>query len=221
MKQILIYGGTGQAKMVKCIADSMYRPFEKIIYHLIDETATLNMPFDDIEGLIKLGPSAYEKMLKELPNENHEIEFAIAIGNPHGKRRLELTKLLYKDNFIPKNWIHTSAIIDESVKYGFGNQIHPAAIINPQVKMGNSNIINTRALVEHGCELGSGVEIGPGAILCGQIKVMDYAWIGAGAVIKPNLKIGKNSIIGAGSVVTKDVPDNEIVIGVPAKKMLR
>lgn len=221
MKQILIYGGTGQAKMVKCIAESMYKPFEKIVYHLADETIDLTLPFEEIKGVITLGPSAYEKMLKELPNDNNEIEFAIAIGNPHGKRRLELTKILLRDGFIPKNWIHSSSIIDDTVSFGIGNQIHPAAIINPQVKIGDANIINTRALIEHGCKLGSGIEVGPGAILCGQITVMDYAWIGAGATIKPNLKIGKNSIIGAGSVVTKDVPDNEIVIGVPAKKMIR
>ena len=42
-------------------------------------------------------------------------------------------------------------------------------------------------------------------------------WIGAGVIILQGVKIGDGAIIGAGSVVTKDVPENTIVFGVPAK----
>lgn len=42
-------------------------------------------------------------------------------------------------------------------------------------------------------------------------------WLGANAVIVPGLKIGDGSIVAAGAVVTKDVPTNSIVGGVPAK----
>ena len=43
------------------------------------------------------------------------------------------------------------------------------------------------------------------------------ACVGAAANILPNVVIGENSIVGAGAVVTKDVPDNKVVMGVPAK----
>lgn len=43
------------------------------------------------------------------------------------------------------------------------------------------------------------------------------AWIGAGATILPGVTIGENSIVAAGAVVNKDVPDNTIVGGIPAK----
>lgn len=49
------------------------------------------------------------------------------------------------------------------------------------------------------------------------IKVEDNVWIGANATILPGVTIGKNSIVGAGAVVTKDVPENTIVGGNPAK----
>jgi acetyltransferase-like isoleucine patch superfamily enzyme len=45
------------------------------------------------------------------------------------------------------------------------------------------------------------------------------ASIGSGATILSNLTVGQNAIVGAGSVVTKDVPDNAIVAGNPAKFM--
>jgi acetyltransferase-like isoleucine patch superfamily enzyme len=42
-------------------------------------------------------------------------------------------------------------------------------------------------------------------------------WIGTGAIILPGITIGDNAVIGAGSVVSKDVPENTVVAGVPAR----
>ncbi|HFI0305265.1 TPA: DapH/DapD/GlmU-related protein [Streptococcus suis] len=49
------------------------------------------------------------------------------------------------------------------------------------------------------------------------VHIKNNAWIGAGATILPGVTVGENAIVGAGSVVTKDVPDNTTVAGVPAK----
>lgn len=51
----------------------------------------------------------------------------------------------------------------------------------------------------------------------GEVIIEDNVWIGENVAIMPNVKVGKNSIIGANSVVTKDIPDNCVVAGVPAK----
>jgi acetyltransferase-like isoleucine patch superfamily enzyme len=51
----------------------------------------------------------------------------------------------------------------------------------------------------------------------GCIEVMDNVYIGADAIILPNVKIGPNVLVAAGSIVTKDVKENSVVAGVPAK----
>lgn len=51
----------------------------------------------------------------------------------------------------------------------------------------------------------------------GCIEVMNNVFIGSGSIIFPNIRIGNNVIIGAGSVVTKDIPDNCVVAGNPAR----
>ncbi len=51
----------------------------------------------------------------------------------------------------------------------------------------------------------------------GQITINDGCWICSGAIICGGVTIGKNSVVAAGAVVTKDVPENSIVAGVPAK----
>lgn len=52
---------------------------------------------------------------------------------------------------------------------------------------------------------------------CAPIKVGDNVFIGCNVTILPNIKIGNNVIIAAGSIVTKDIPDNSVVGGNPAK----
>lgn len=55
------------------------------------------------------------------------------------------------------------------------------------------------------------------SLVPGHVHIKRNAWIGANASILPGVIIGANAIVAAGAVVTKDVPDNTIVGGVPAK----
>ena len=59
----------------------------------------------------------------------------------------------------------------------------------------------------------------PDADKFGQIIVGDNTFIGIKSIIMPGIKVGKNVIIGAGSIVTKDIPDNTVVAGIPARKI--
>lgn len=55
------------------------------------------------------------------------------------------------------------------------------------------------------------------ALVPGHIHIGKNAWIGAGVTILPGVTIGENAVVAAGAVVSKDVPTNTIVGGVPAK----
>jgi acetyltransferase-like isoleucine patch superfamily enzyme len=49
------------------------------------------------------------------------------------------------------------------------------------------------------------------------VELLDNCWLGAGTMVMPGITIGRNSIVAAGSVVTKNIPDNCICAGIPAK----
>jgi acetyltransferase-like isoleucine patch superfamily enzyme len=49
------------------------------------------------------------------------------------------------------------------------------------------------------------------------IVINRNVWIGSNATILPGVTIGENAVVAAASVVTKDVPDNSIVVGSPAR----
>jgi acetyltransferase-like isoleucine patch superfamily enzyme len=51
----------------------------------------------------------------------------------------------------------------------------------------------------------------------GGIAIEDDAWLGVGVIVLDGVRIGKGAVVGAGSVVTKDLPENSISVGVPAR----
>src|SRR3989338_4277419 len=57
----------------------------------------------------------------------------------------------------------------------------------------------------------------PNLNVFGKIEIKNNCFIGITSIILPNISIGPNSVVGAGSVVTKDVPPNTVVAGVPAR----
>ena len=113
--------------------------------------------------------------------------------------------------------IHASAVVDRLVNLAEGVQIIQGATVNRGTSIGKHTIINTNSTIDHDCQIGDFVHVAPGATLCGGVKVGNGALIGANATVLPNCSIGNNVQVGAGAVVTSHVPDNVVVVGVPAK----
>jgi len=55
----------------------------------------------------------------------------------------------------------------------------------------------------------------------GPIEIGDGAWLASRVVVLPGVRIGAGAVVGAGSVVTRDVPDNTLVAGTPARVVRR
>ena len=117
------------------------------------------------------------------------------------------------------NAIHPKTIISPDAIIGSGVVIMAGAIINTGCKIDDNVVINTNASIDHDTHVQDHCNIHPGVTITGTVTVKKLATIGAGATIIPNMVIGSNSIVGAGAVVIKNVPDNTVVVGVPAKEI--
>lgn len=80
-------------------------------------------------------------------------------------------------------------------------------------------VISPAAVIGNNCNISQGVTIGVAGTgeKRGAPVIGDNVYIGAGAKVIGKVTIGNNAAIGANAVVTKDVPDNAVVVGIPAK----
>ncbi|MGM8899066.1 MULTISPECIES: gamma carbonic anhydrase family protein [unclassified Psychrobacter] len=127
---------------------------------------------------------------------------------------------------VPFNgWVADSACVIGDVYLGHQASIWFGAVIrgdNERIHIGDYSNVQENSVIhtDEGIEvkIGNHVTIGHLAMLHG-CEVDDNSLIGIGAVVLNNVKIGKNCIIGAKALVTegKEIPDNSLVMGAPAK----
>lgn len=78
-------------------------------------------------------------------------------------------------------------------------------------------VVHSRAKIGKNCLVNSGVTIGGSSHGPGVATIGDKVYIGSGAKIIGDVNIGNSVVIGANAVVTKNIPDNCLVLGIPAK----
>lgn len=115
--------------------------------------------------------------------------------------------------------------VDGEISIGHGCHIDQFCVLHGQGGL----------FIGHNCSISSGVLIytqtnqdllTDGTPPCLQpvryarVVLGDGCLVGAGARILPGVTIGKNCIVGAGAVVTRDVPDGQVVAGIPARQLL-
>lgn len=116
--------------------------------------------------------------------------------------------------------------IGDNVEIGNNVKIGSLVHIDYDVKIGNNTKIEGQAYIPPLSRIGNNVFIGPAAALTNDpypmcdkmigVTIEDNAIIGARAVIKAGVRVGKNSVVAMGAVVTRNVPENTVVLGVPA-----
>lgn len=146
------------------------------------------------------------------------IGIFIPMGVPKVKKHI-FEKINNIENIVFPNLIHPNVTFDKyTVSFGFGNIIGSSANLTHDIKIGNFNLINNSSTIGHDCKIGDYNVINPCATISGNVQIENECLIGTGANILQQLSLGSNVTVGAGAVVTKDIEDNKVVVGIPARE---
>ena len=177
--------------------------------------------------------------------ENSVIGDFVVLGSPpRGKKPGELALEIGESAIIrPFTTIYAGNKIGRRFETGQGANIRENNVIGDNVSVGTNTVIEFGNSIGSGTRIHSlcflelvkveeDVFIGPGTVFLddphpmkcpkyrnclGGVLVKRLAKIGGSCVILPGITIGENALVGAGSCVTKDVPENTVVTGHPAK----
>ncbi|MFH0777492.1 MAG: acyltransferase [Candidatus Eisenbacteria bacterium] len=177
--------------------------------------------------------------------KNSRLEPPVVIGTPpRGKSDGELETVIGDDCVIRSfTTIYAGTRIGNAFQTGHGAMIREGNVIGDSCSVGTNAVLEFDNVVGSHVRIHSGaflemvtledyVFIGPNVVFtddphpmgCPRFKdcvrgatVRAFARVGANSTILPGVVIGRGALVGAGSVVTRDVADNTVVAGVPAK----
>lgn len=139
--------------------------------------------------------------------------------------------IIYENVEIHENVeIGHNVLIRSNSKIKENSKIGSYTILDGCVKIGANTNIQSAVYLPHSSIVGNNVFIAPCVCVTndkyppsGKLKgviISKNSIIGANSILIAGIKIGENSVIAAGSIVTKDIPSNIVVAGIPARKIM-
>jgi sugar O-acyltransferase (sialic acid O-acetyltransferase NeuD family) len=211
VRPIAVLGTSGLAREIaqlinQCDPRQVYWNFHGYVAEKKDEIG-LQLPFGKVIGTDE-----------DFLASSFTGDLVIGIGHPNIRKKDLQSYVGLSSRFCFPNIIHPNAVFDSNhVSIGKGNVITAGCIFTCGITLGDFNLFNLHSSVGHDAVIGSYNVINPSTNISGGVAIGDLVLCGTGSQILENLSVATGSKVGAGAVVTKSVPSNMTVVGVPAK----
>ena len=202
INKLIIIGAGGHAVSVANVALSA--GYEIAYFLDIKKNSSSLLGFSVIDDISKLS------------NISH-YDFSIALGDNHERSRIYKEFSNNYSNIRFPSLIHKTAVVSHFTSIGIGTIVMPNAIIGPNSIVGDFCILNTKSSIDHDCAMLDYSSLGPNAVTGGTVRIGYHSSISIGAIVKDNINIGDDSILGANSFLNKNLPNNSLAYGTPAK----
>ena len=190
--KLALFGYGGHAREVASQID------QKVTFFVDDEYAN-----DIAKPISKFNPEEYVMM--------------VAVAD--SKDRFDIVQKLPKETQY-FTYIHpTVLILDDNIELGEGSFIGAYSILTTNIKIGKHALLNRGNHIGHDCQIGDYFSAMPNAVVGGNVTIGDKVYMGSCSNIREKINILNNITIGMNAAVVKNLIDEHIYIGVPAKKL--
>lgn len=204
-----IYGAGSLGREVMEIAldiNQVNSRWDKILY-IIDEGFTVSDNFR--------GDTVY---FSEYASIDEDKEAVIANGELFARVKMA-EKIEREEINLAEPIIHPFAKVARGASIGNGTVISFGSFISFNTKIGKNVYVQPSSGVGHDVKVGDNCVISAGVRIAGHSSIGRNTYIGLNVPVRDRINIGEGSIISMGSVVQRDIPDNVIAMGNPARAM--
>lgn len=206
-------GGFGREviDVVDAINDAASAPVWDVVGIVDDSPSEVNL-----ERLKKRG-TPYIGTVEQVLNDFAPTQYVVGIGSPGVRRRI--AEAFGKAGWPAATLIHPTVTLGFDVQVGAGSVICAGVRLTTNIRLGQHVHLNPNVTVGHDTELGDFVSMNPMSSISGDCRIEDDVLVGVGGVVLNGVSVGKGSVIGGAACVVGDVAPDQIVVGVPAKKI--
>lgn len=212
MKNIVILGTGGNCIDILDTLLDINTAQDGLVYECIgfldDKPELQNQSF---HGVKVLGPLEKAKELN-----NCSFVFGIGSISNFWKRRDILTKTRIEGERF-ETIIHPTASVSRMAVVGQGTVVFQNVTITSNATIGKHVYVLPNSVISHDDVIGDFTCIAGGVNVSGGVHIGQGCYLGTNSAVRDGVTIGNHCLIGMGSVVLKDVPENNVVIGNPAK----
>lgn len=150
---------------------------------------------------------------------NHpDCDFVIGIGDPRTRAEVE-SKMRSKGEPSFRSLIDPSVKVGDNFSIGRGSVLMMDVLCMSNVSVAEQVVVNVKTVLGHDVKVGAFSTIAPMSMVLGKVNVCQLAEVGACSVIRQGLTVANGSILGMGGVLVRDLKENEIAVGNPAKTL--
>lgn len=206
---LAIYGSGGQGRHTLDLAkqiDSNKSKWSEIIF--VDD-------FKPFDGAVVNGHLAmpFDAVLNKYPSDG--VEYVVGVGEP--ANREALYQKLVKEECRFAKLIHPSVYVPDTTSIGEGCVICQFSIVDCNAHISDNVYMSTLASIGHDSQIGRSCFIASGSKVAGNCKVGSEVYVGQNAAIKEGLTVGDNVIVSQAAAVFRDIEEELIVVGNPAR----
>ena len=198
ISDLVIFGTSGFALELSQLMNEHFN-----IIGFIGLKPKIELPYKYIGG---------DNKITKIPNNTNSI---VAVGDITTREKIYSKLVKYKKKIT--SFVHPKCYLDKKIKIPKGLICYPNSTIHAGVLLGFGSLINSNVTIGHETKISKFVNINPGVSLGGRCKISSNVTLGIGSTILNNIKISKNIFVGAGSLVTKDLINQGVYTGIPAK----